>query len=74
MVSQAQDVAGDIAGQAQETAATVAGQAEEIRKSLDQHINELCSVGEELFEQAEERIGIQLRYFQIIVPRKPSSA
>ena len=27
-----------------------------------------------LLIQAEERIGIQLRYFQIIVPRKPSSA
>ena len=39
----------------------VAGKAEEIKKSLDEHIGELCSAGEELFEQAEERIGQRVR-------------
>jgi ElaB/YqjD/DUF883 family membrane-anchored ribosome-binding protein len=39
----------------------VAGKAAEIRKSLDEHVEELCSSGEELFEQAEERIGQRVR-------------
>src|SRR5207245_11430431 len=39
----------------------VAGKAEEIKKSLDEHVNEICAAGESLFEQAEERIGQRVR-------------
>jgi ElaB/YqjD/DUF883 family membrane-anchored ribosome-binding protein len=39
----------------------VAGKAAEIKKSLDEHVNEICTAGEELFEQAEERIGQRVR-------------
>ncbi len=39
----------------------VAGKAAEIKKGLQEQVEELCAAGEELFEQAEERIGQRVR-------------
>jgi hypothetical protein len=39
----------------------VSGKAQEIKKSLGDHVEELCAAGEEMFEAAEERIGQRVR-------------
>jgi hypothetical protein len=40
---------------------TVAAKAAEVRRSLDEHIEELCAAGESLFESAEQRLGQRIR-------------
>jgi hypothetical protein len=51
----------DLKASAETINRTVAAKAAEVQKSLDEHIEDLCAVGESLFESAEQRIGQRIR-------------